>query len=385
MFFDFPNNTSSNNKYYDILNLNKNCSQSDIKKSYHKLAMIYHPDKNKNNLEENSKKFKDISEAYSILSDPKKRQHYDKFGNTPNNINLDPFSMFNNIFSDFKKQKSNTDNIFINLPLSLEEIHNGCSKIISYNYKSLCNYCDGTGSKLKNTSICNICNGTGSIKSNQGMGMIQFQTFTICNNCNGSGQYIPSGNLCNYCNGTKFENLSKSVNITINKNIKYNEIIKLIHKGHQKLNHSYSDVIIKITEIEHKLYKRINNSNNLYMELSILLSESLTGFKKIITNLNNQNVLLQSPKNFIIKPNMILISDNLGINGGNLYIKFNIIFPNSINDIQIKYLSKLLPKNNHNYDNYNITSNLYHNKNINIINEPTFNHSNDIPSECNQS
>ena len=404
MFFDMLNGSNTNDtEYYDLLELNKNCSDKDIKKSYHKLAMKYHPDKNPNNKEECSKKFKKISEAYSILSDSKKRENYDRFGKQSNNMNVDAFSMFNNIFSDFnmggnmggnmfhqQKRKPIVKDVIKNISLTLEEVHTGCLKTINYTIIRDCKTCNGTGCKNKYPDMCKNCNGSGNISVRQGMGPIQIQTLAPCNMCNGTGEIITLENRCNVCNGSKQVNEEQTLNIEIPKGIQFNSKMKLNNKGNI-INNKSSNLIIKIIEIEHDKYKRVSNSNHIFMDMSILLSESLLGFKKIIKDLNGNDILIESPKNLVIKNDMILIGKNLGINGGNLIIKFNVVFPNNLTEVQRKYLEKLLPTRKPIEDSsYKESYDLIYDKKLKIVeNEKPKNNPNppleedDIPG-CNQ-
>ena len=368
------NQNNNNTEYYDLLEIKKGCSETEIKKSYRKLAMKYHPDKNKD--KDSSEKFKKISEAYSVLSDSKKRENYDRFGKQQNGgMNVDSFNMFNKVFSDFDihsnlfsqpKQNNKVKDIHINLPLSLEEIHKGYKNKVSYKYNKFCSTCNHTGSKSKIIHKCNLCKGSGKIHIRQGMGMIQFQTVAQCNACNGQGEFIPPSDRCEICKGTKLVEEETGFLLQVPSGVKYNSNMKIINKGHQIDNNRYTNLIIKITETEHKCYKRIDNSNHIYMELSILLSESLLGFKKVITDLNNNKIIIESPNNMVIKPNSILIGEKLGINNGNLLIKFKVIFPNTISDIQKKYIGKLLPVYEKVIDNYDLHK-LIFNKNINIV------------------
>ena len=381
------NTNSTNTEYYDLLELSKDCNNKDIKKSYHKLAMKYHPDKNPNN-KQYAEKFKKITEAYSILSDSKKRDNYDKFGKMDVGMDFDPSSIFK-MFSNFNlgediininNNKNKINHKYVNLSLSLEDINSGCNKTIEYNCELFCSYCLGTGSKYKNINYCNNCNGTGKIQSKQGIGMIQFQSIGMCNICNGTGEIISPEDRCLNCKGNKLVKCKKKISINIPVGIKYNEIIEIKNKGNQYDDNNYSNLIIKIVEKEHKYYKRINNTNDIYMELSILLSESLLGFNKIITDLNNKKTQIQSPNNLIIKPNMILIGNGLGIDNGNLYIQINVIFPNKLEDIQRKYLSKILPVYKENNEKYNSYHMLIHKKNIDIVQSNNTNH--DSPPNC---
>ena len=153
--------------YYELLKLDKNASMDEIKKSYKKLALKYHPDRNKDNIEENEKKFKKITEAYEVLSDPKKRQEYDNphLQMSNSNINMD----LNNIFKQMHQMHTNSFNI------NIGNLGNQGQFFFSFQ------------NNQRQRGNCSQCNGTGQRTQVIQIGNIIQQHSKTCGNCNGSG------------------------------------------------------------------------------------------------------------------------------------------------------------------------------------------------------
>jgi DnaJ homolog subfamily A member 2 len=328
--------------YYEILQISKNATQSDIKKSYYKLAKKCHPDKNPGN-KKAEEQFKQISEAFQVLGDVKKRDIYNKFGkegldgghmNGFNNSNVG--DIFSNLFGNNKKQKKNP--VKVQVKLEMEDIFNGKKINVSYSRKTKCNSCKGTGSSDCKDYKCTSCKGSGRMKVTQRMGpMVQIME-TLCNICNGSGNTINKGKICNKCDGKRFnlENINKPVEIP--RGMKDEEYIIIENEGHQDLkNDTRSDLVIFIKEKEHKIYKRgftINNISdpyNLLAEIEIDLAEALCGFTYKLKGLDLKYINIVNES--IIKPDTIKVIRNKGmirkdLNGrGDLFLKINIKFP----------------------------------------------------------
>lgn len=204
--------------YYQILNVEKNASLEDIKKSYRKLSLKWHPDrwvsKSEQEKKEAEEKFKDIAEAYSVLSDDKKRKQYDMFGTVDgvdfDSSGFDPFEMFRqmgdmagfNPFSGFySKQKpinKGTD-IKFNVKVTLEELYNNSEHTIKYKRYKPCSECGGSGSKDGRITQCSHCGGTGTFTKAQRNGFMTSIQQMPCPYCNGTGEVIT--NPCEKCNG----------------------------------------------------------------------------------------------------------------------------------------------------------------------------------------
>lgn len=186
--------------YYEILGVNKNASDEDIKKAYRKLAQQHHPDKQTGNEE----KFKEISEAYETLSDPQKRKNYD-YGGNPNGFNpfgSDPFNdfteMFNGMFTNRgAHRQTNTvvkPDISLRVELSLKELYTGATKILNISSEDYCSPCQGQGGS---STKCSSCGGTGQTILRQGFFTIQ----SPCNTCKGRGSSVNKADQCKSCNG----------------------------------------------------------------------------------------------------------------------------------------------------------------------------------------
>ena len=275
MFFE--NNKKQDNSLYEILNVDRQASESQIKKAYHKLALKYHPDRNKDgNIKECEEKFKEISGAYEVLGDKDKREQYDKFGldavKGSGGPDINPFDIFNNIFGGgggmgpgmgmgFGQADSPFNSFFGGGPrrpknriekitVSLEDIYKKKTLKINYKKKCVCSSCNGSGGKYpSSTIICSSCEGKGRILKvvQIGPGMISQSTQT-CYKCNGKGKSIKPDELCEECSGTKFVNKSNSVEITLNNDVKQGSKIVVENGGDEDINHIKSDLIFVCDE-----------------------------------------------------------------------------------------------------------------------------------------
>ena len=358
-------------KLYDILGVNSNASDSEIKKAYRKKAMKYHPDKSTpQNKESNEEKFKSISHAYDILKDSEKRSTYDKFGEDGLKgmggfEGGDPFDIFQNFFSGgmggspfgFHTSSSRTrrsrrapDRIE-EINIDLEDIFNGVTKKIDIKQKVRCLHCMGSGAQSENDiKTCNICQGKGKMMKiiNIGPGMVQ-QSVTTCEKCNGTGKLILR--KCLKCMGEKVQVKKKVINLPIEKNFRDGKQVVIPDLAHYEPDcEEQGNLVLIIRLIEHETFKlKDPNSYDLCISKNILLSDALCGVNFKISHLDGKEVIFKSTE--IIKPNMeyLVLDEGLymddEISRGNLIINFKIIFPNSLDNERKKYLSKLLPIN----------------------------------------
>ena len=364
------------NDLYTILGINKSSSESEIKKSYRKLALQYHPDRNKNKSEKEQKdaesKFKKISMAYDILSNKEKKDTYDKFGMEGLQNNLqggggNPFDMFNEIFgnsgmnSSFfnnpffgnrQNTKRKTKNRIEKIEVSLDDIYTEKKLNVSYRRKMICKFCNGCGAKSKDLiDICNTCNGEGVIlKIRQlGPGMIT-QTQQTCHVCKGVGKSIKNVNKCNNCRGDKIILETERVLLKLNRNMKHNE--KIVFSGYSDQHpevDEYGDLVIIISIREHHL--KLKENGDLYLKKSISLDDALCGFSFIVNHLNNRKLFIESDS--VIHPNSkkIVYNEGLGIDR-NLIIEFDVQFPKVLSKERKTYLRKLIPINKNSYNEY---------------------------------
>jgi len=188
--------------YYKLLGLSKNATAAEIKKSYRALAKKYHPDKTQED-ESDSKKFKEINEAYQILSDTSKRKKYDRDLEGSHN-SFDPFSGVGDLFEEFfkgsytagrRERNPGQTSVSFNIPISDLKTGNTLNATFRLKNNLMCSSCHGVGGEFREK--CNDCGGTGKITSVIQKGAVIFQSTTSCNKCYGSGHIIT--NPCRKC------------------------------------------------------------------------------------------------------------------------------------------------------------------------------------------
>lgn len=307
---------------YDILNIPQNASDSDIKKSYKKLAHKHHPDKGGD-----EEKFKEIQHAYDILKDNDKRKHYDTYGDDDNNTSsntFDPFSMFFNMHN-MNRRKRKCQNIIINVNYTLEQLYRKDIIHKKTNIDVICNDCNGVGgTELKR---CVDCGGDGVkiITKIIGMGMMQ-QTQQICDKCDGVGNIV--SNKCLKCDGNKVVKRELNFNVSVDPSIENGKQLLYQGKGNQYPDQEQGDIIFLFIEDQHPIFKRLNNCD-LYIKKEINLIDALCGSTFKILHLDNREIEISI--NTIVKPNSKKIIQGEGLHQqSNLIIEFDIIFPPNI-------------------------------------------------------
>ena len=267
--------------YYEVLGVDKNATEDQIKKAYRTIAIKYHPDRNPGN-KEAEEKFKEAAEAYDVLHDPQKRQRYDQFGfSGPAGGGFDPFggatmnmddifSMFGDIFggragfSGFgggrpsAQQHRGTD-LRLKLKLTLEEISKGVTKKFKVRKDVPCSHCQGSGAEAgSGDEICQTCHGSGVIThtTQSIFGMMQQQS--VCPTCNGEGQVIK--NKCKHCGGTGIEKGEEVVEINIPAGVAEGMVVNVPGKGNAgKHNGIAGDIQVFIEEEENDTFVRDGN------------------------------------------------------------------------------------------------------------------------------
>ena len=269
----------SKRDYYDVLGVDKNASQEDIKRAYRKLAMKYHPDRNPDdkNAEE---KFKELNEAYEILSDPEKKQMYDQFGHAGVNGNAGGFGGqggfsgyggfggFEDIFGDifdmfgggFSSRQRNAPrkgaDIRKDIENTFEEAAFGTEKTIEFYKDENCDTCNGTGAKPGTSkTTCSKCKGTGEIRFVKRTPLGQIINSTICDNCNGEGEITDSP--CSNCNGAGLERKLKKVKIKIPAGVDNGTVLPLRGEGEPGIKGGpHGDLFVVINVLPHKIFER---------------------------------------------------------------------------------------------------------------------------------
>ena len=352
---------------YDRLQVSSSATENDIKKAYRKLSIKYHPDKNPNDKEEATKKFQEISEAYSILSDSEKRSKYDQVGmdyvkNDSDGPGFDPSDIFSQFFggnspfgggSPFgfnfgNQQKPKQEDITVKLKVTLKQIY--CEETVEVNYpqKNFCKDCDGTGSKNKTKEKCPDCDGKGKKIQIIRMGPMIQQMIQDCKRCDGSGKIISPENKCKTCNGNGYTVRAKTVNFPLKNGLDNENKIQMEKKGHN-FKDSKTDLIIVISVIPDRTFDR--DDANLVTEMSIELYQSLFGFDKILKHMNND--LLHISSSSITEDNSLKRIKGKGMmdlrtkKPGDLFIRFKIKYPNvdKFTSEEIETVKKILSKN----------------------------------------
>ena len=276
--------------YYDVLGVNKDASADQIKSAYRKLAVKYHPDKNKDDKTAEDK-FKEASEAYHVLSNSERKQNYDNFGHAAFENggggrggfgNFDFSSSFSDIFEDFfgegfgggrRSRRSNNrgSDLRYDLSISLEEAYSGKKQDIKFSTSERCDTCSGSGSKPgHNAGSCSMCGGHGQVRSSQGFFTVQ-QT---CPQCAGSGEMIT--HPCSSCSGQGKKQASKRLSVTIPKGVDDGTRIRLAGKGEAgSRGASNGDLYLFINVERHDLFKR--SDVNLFFEFPISITDAALG------------------------------------------------------------------------------------------------------------
>ncbi len=355
----------SKKDYYETLGVEKNASKEDIKKAFHKLAHKYHPDKK----EGDEAKFKEVNEAYQILSNEEKRSHYDSYGSAEGFGSAGGYSQgqggfggfqqggfqgdfdfgnINDIFSEFFSGGGNSGraqqtrrgrDISTELHVSFEESIFGVERKILITKTSKCDTCHGVGSKPgTGTKKCSVCNGQGKIHETKNSFFGTFSNIRICDECGGSGS-VPE-EKCATCKGAGVLKKQVEITVSIPAGINDGEMIRLTGMGEAVAKGTAGDLYIKIHVAAHKLFKR--DGNNLVMDLNIKLTDALLGAEYDIETLDG-NINVKIPEG--ISPGEILRVRGKGVplsksKRGDLLIKTHIKFPSKLG----KYSKELIEK-----------------------------------------
>lgn len=347
-----PKKDVDTTKFYEILEVDKDASQDEIRKKYRKLAAKYHPDKPGGSQE----LFQSLQHAYDVLSNPDKRKVYDKYGEDgikegmTGTEGTDIFDLLmNRGGGGGKKQKPKSKSVLYPLKVTLEDVYCGNSKFIEIKRFRICTTCTGSGSKDPNAETkCTGCKGQGRKTIIQRIPMGMVQQVVDCTDCDGKGTLIAEKDKCKTCKGKKATQQTKTIEVTIEKGAADGKRYTFEGESDQVPDVDPGDVLVEIQVEKHPKFTR--KGADLIYKTDITLLQALTGFEFVIELLDKTKVKLETKPGEVIKPGVFKTCEDLGMpfyehptRTGNLYIDFNFIFPDKVSKEQKEALFKIFP------------------------------------------
>jgi len=293
--------------YYEVLGVEKNASEDDLKKAYRQLAKKYHPDMNPGD-QNAAEKFKEASEAYSVLSDPKKRQQYDQFGHAAfeqggaggfggfDFNTQDMGDIFGDLFGDLFGGRSSSrssrngpmrgTNLRTSVTITFEEAVFGCEKEIELNLKDVCPTCGGSGAKKGTQPVtCPKCNGTGRVVMRQQSLFGMMQTEAVCPDCHGTGKIIKE--KCPDCKGTGFISSRTKIKVAIPAGIDNGMSVRIRDKGEPGMNGGpRGDLMVEVRVLSSPVFQR--EDVNLFSVVPISFTLAALGGKMRIKTVDGE-------------------------------------------------------------------------------------------------
>ena len=354
--------------YYEVLGLQKGASDNDIKKAFRKMAMKYHPDKNPGD-KVAEEKFKEINEAYAVLSDPEKKEKYDRFGH----VGVDPnsgfgggaggfggfggfediFDMFGGAFGGFgggsRGRRNNGPRKGSDLQkavtITFEEAAFGTKKEIRLNKYVKCKTCGGSGAAPGTSKkSCPKCGGTGEIRTAQRTPLGTFQSVSPCPDCNGTGEINETP--CPDCGGSGKTRDNVTISVNIPAGVDNDSVIPIKGQGEPGVNGGPDgDLYIVINVEPHKIFER--RGQDLWLEIPITFDQAALGGDIIVPTLEGK-VSYKVPSG--TQPDTIFRLKGKGIKSvrgnrkGDLYVKVNLEVPTKLNSKQKKAISAMAEK-----------------------------------------
>lgn len=354
--------------YYEVLGLQKGASDNDIKKAFRKMAMKYHPDKNPGD-KVAEEKFKEINEAYAVLSDPEKKEKYDRFGHAGVDPNSgfgggaggfggfggfeDIFDMFGGAFGGFgggsRGRRNNGPRKGSDLQkavtITFEEAAFGTKKEIRLNKYVKCKTCGGSGAAPGTSKkSCPKCGGTGEIRTAQRTPLGTFQSVSPCPDCNGTGEINETP--CPDCGGSGKTRDNVTISVNIPAGVDNDSVIPIKGQGEPGVNGGPDGALYIVINVEpHKIFER--RGQDLWLEIPITFDQAALGDDIIVPTLEGK-VSYKVPSG--TQPDTIFRLKGKGIKSvrgnrkGDLYVKVNLEVPTKLNSKQKKAISAMAEK-----------------------------------------
>lgn len=346
--------------YYEILGISKSATEQEIKQAYRKLALKYHPDKNKGNAEA-EEKFKEATEAYEVLRDPKKRASYDKFGHEGvsgfDGMGRGAYSDFSDIFGDFdfndifegffgggfgsrrsSRRSRRGSDIQYDLSINLEDAAQGKEVQIDIPRQERCETCNGTGSAAgSKPSVCDMCHGTGQIRQTQGF----FTIAQTCPKCRGEGRIITSP--CKTCGGSGLNVRKRKITVKIPAGVESGSRLKISGEGEQgPQGGSTGDLYVVIHVKKHEIFER--HGNDIVSMVDVSFPTVCLGGEIEVPTIGGGKAKMKIPPGtengqvFRLKGNGIPYLGSYG--RGDQLVKINILVPRKLTSRQKELLKE---------------------------------------------
>ena len=365
--------------YYEVLGVDKNATEDQIKKAYRTIAIKYHPDRNPGN-KEAEEKFKEAAEAYDVLHDPQKRQQYDTFGfNGPGggggfnpfggtSMNMDDiFSMFGDIFGGHgfggfgggggqrRPQQYRGSDLRLKVRLTLEEINQGVTKKFKVRKDITCSHCNGSGAEAgSDREQCPTCHGTGYISHTTQSIFGMMQTQGVCPTCGGEGTVIK--NKCHECHGEGVVKGEEVVEIKIPAGVAEGMVVNVPGKGNAgRRNGVNGDIQVFIEEEPHELFVR--DGNNLIYNLLLDFPTAALGGEVDIPTIDGRKLKVkidsgtQPGKTMRLRDKGLPAVQGYGNGRGDLVVNISVYVPKTLSRNERKALEEFKDSDNFKGDN----------------------------------
>lgn len=368
----------ANKDYYEVLGLQKGASEDEIKKAFRKLAIKYHPDKNQGN-EEAEGKFKEINEAYQVLSDPEKKARYDQYGTADfdggfggaggfGGFDFSEMGGFGDIFDSFfgggggsQRRKNGPQrgaDLEYGINLTFEEAIFGAEKEIAINRSENCDHCSGTGAKPGTSSkTCPTCNGQGQVRVQRQTPLGNFVSTSTCNTCSGSGKVIDEP--CSTCHGKGNVRKNRKITVNIPAGVDTGNVMPLRGQGeHGKNGGPSGDLYVKINVAQSKTFTR--KGNDIYIDAHISMGKAALGTEITVATVDG-DVKYQVPAGtqsgtlFRLKGKGVPRVNSTG--RGDQYVKVIVDIPKNLNEKQKNALKAFMEACDEKLDNETATTN----------------------------
>ncbi|HID20362.1 MAG TPA: molecular chaperone DnaJ [Methanophagales archaeon] len=368
-------------EYYNTLGVDRGASQEEIKRAYRRLAKKYHPDLNKENHKEAEEKFKEVSEAYEVLSDPQKRANYDRFGSAGVDFgrggfdwsNFTRFSDVEDIFGDlfkdlfggnfgrsrggssifddfFGREYTQADigyrpergsDIRYDLEIDLEDAARGMEEEISIAKEVSCPVCSGTGASAGGLETCATCGGTGQVKRVQRQGFAQFISIGSCPRCRGTGKEIKDP--CENCNGNGKIKVNKKILVKMPAGVDTGSRLRIAGEGGAgERGGPPGDLYVVIHVREHEFFKR--EGRNLFCEIPVRFAQAVFGDEIELMTIEGGMARVKMPagtqSGTVFRLKNKGMPDLRGYGRGNMLAKVKVITPSKLSKRQKELLSE---------------------------------------------